>query len=72
MMTRARFAVLGEYKQRLSERRAETVRAYLESRGIANSRMSAFGQGESSPAASNETKEGRASNRRVELTARQM
>ena len=61
-----------EYNQGLSDRRAETVRAYLESRGISNSRMSASGRGESSPTASNETKEGRAANRRVELAARPM
>ena len=60
------------YNQGLSERRAETVRAYLGSKGIANSRMSASGRGESSPTASNETKAGRAANRRVELTAKPM
>ena len=61
-----------EYNQGLSERRAETVRAYLGSKGIADSRMSASGRGEGSPTASNDTKEGRAANRRVELTAKPM
>ncbi|MBI2994512.1 MAG: OmpA family protein [Gammaproteobacteria bacterium] len=61
-----------EYNQRLSERRAETVRAYLESQGISPNRMSTSGRGESAPIASNDTKEGRAENRRVELTARPM
>jgi outer membrane protein OmpA-like peptidoglycan-associated protein len=61
-----------EYNQRLSERRAGTVRAYLESKGISANRLSASGRGESAPVASNETDEGRAQNRRVELTARPM
>jgi len=60
------------YNQGLSERRAESVRAYLESKGIAASRLSASGRGESAPIASNDTSEGRAQNRRVELTARPM
>jgi OOP family OmpA-OmpF porin len=60
------------YNQGLSERRAESVRAYLESNGIAASRLSASGRGESAPVASNDTDEGRAQNRRVELTARPM
>lgn len=61
-----------EYNQGLSERRAEAVRAYLAGQGISNSRMSASGRGESQPAGSNDTSEGRAQNRRVELTARPM
>jgi len=59
-----------EYNQGLSDRRAESVRAYLESKGIAANRLSASGRGESAPVASNDTDEGRAQNRRVELTAR--
>ena len=60
------------YNQSLSERRADSVRAYLESKGIAANRLSASGRGESAPVASNDTDEGRAQNRRVELTARPM
>jgi OOP family OmpA-OmpF porin len=57
-----------EYNQGLSERRAESVRSYLAGRGIAQSRMTASGRGESQPIATNDTDEGRARNRRVELT----
>lgn len=56
------------YNQRLSERRAEAVAAYLEGRGIARDRIRTRGEGESSPIASNETEAGRARNRRTELT----
>jgi OOP family OmpA-OmpF porin len=55
------------YNMDLSQRRAESVRDYLESRGIASSRLSAKGYGETRPIASNDTPEGRAKNRRVEL-----
>lgn len=58
------------YNQALSERRADAARAYLESTGVSASRLSAVGRGESSPVADNSTREGRAANRRVELTAR--
>jgi len=61
-----------EYNQGLSERRAESVRDYLAERGIANGRMKTSGRGESSPITSNETKDGRAQNRRVDITAFQM
>lgn len=56
-----------DYNQRLSERRAEAVRAYLEQHGVAASRLTVRGFGESNPVASNATAEGRAQNRRVEL-----
>ena len=56
-----------EYNQGLSERRANAVRDYLASHGISKSRMTAEGFGESRPVASNDTDEGRAQNRRVEL-----
>ena len=57
------------YNQNLSERRAKAVRDYLvNSVGIDPSRLTAVGHGESNPAASNSTKEGRAKNRRVEFT----
>ena len=44
------------------------VKAYLESHGIAGSRINSVGHGEESPVASNDTPEGRAENRRVEIT----
>ena len=55
------------YNQKLSERRAATVREYLIVQGIAESRMSPTGFGESQPVADNKTAEGRAENRRVVL-----
>jgi len=55
------------YNQGLSERRANSVKDYLTSQGVTATRLSAKGYGESQPVASNDTKEGRAENRRVEL-----
>ncbi len=55
------------YNQSLSEERANSVRDYLISKGIAPDRMEAKGYGESQPVADNDTREGRATNRRVEL-----
>jgi OOP family OmpA-OmpF porin len=52
---------------RLSQARAEAVRAYLATRGVAPSRMSAKGYGPVNPIAPNTTSVGRAQNRRVEL-----
>jgi outer membrane protein OmpA-like peptidoglycan-associated protein len=43
------------------------VRTYLVDHGIARSRITAEGMGESKPVSSNETADGRAQNRRVEL-----
>jgi OOP family OmpA-OmpF porin len=57
------------YNMRLSERRADAVRNYLLSHGIDGSRVSTRGFGESRPAYSNDTAEGRAKNRRTEITA---
>ncbi|MCB9263085.1 MAG: OmpA family protein [Flavobacteriales bacterium] len=51
----------------LSKRRAASVKAYLEGKGIAASRMTSNGFGEANPVATNNTAEGRALNRRVEL-----
>ncbi|MCK5147210.1 OmpA family protein [bacterium] len=51
----------------LSQRRAESVMTYLIDNGIAQSRLKAVGYGEAIPIASNETPEGRALNRRIEL-----
>ncbi len=56
------------HNQALSERRAQSVAAYLEGRGIAAGRLAASGAGESEPIADNATAEGRAQNRRVVLT----
>jgi outer membrane protein OmpA-like peptidoglycan-associated protein len=56
-----------EYNERLSERRAESVRDYLVSRGVEADRLATRGYGESEPIADNGTSDGRAMNRRVEL-----
>ncbi len=58
------------YNKDLSQRRAESVRAYLIERGVSASRLSARGYGETRPVASNNTPEGRSKNRRVELRKR--
>ncbi len=55
------------YNQKLSVRRAESVKAYLVSKGIEKNRIYTEGKGEKQPVASNKTKEGRAKNRRVEI-----
>lgn len=59
-----------EYNMGLSMRRAEAVRSYLLSRGIDFERVEAAGFGERMPLASNDTREGRAMNRRVEFVVR--
>ena len=51
----------------LSQSRAEAVRDYLVEQGIDASRLEAVGLGEEQPVADNNTEEGRAQNRRVEL-----
>jgi OOP family OmpA-OmpF porin len=56
-----------ERNQELSQRRAESVRRYLVRKGVAAQRLETSARGASSPVASNETEEGRARNRRVEL-----
>lgn len=55
------------YNLDLSQRRANAVREYLISKGVSADRLTAKGYGESRPAFSNDTIEGRAQNRRVEL-----
>jgi outer membrane protein OmpA-like peptidoglycan-associated protein len=55
------------YNQRLSEQRADTVRAYLVGQGINPDTVLARGFGKSMPVASNDTAAGRQQNRRVEL-----
>lgn len=56
-----------EYNQKLSERRASSVRQYLIGKGIDAGRMTSAGYGESQPVADNDSDEGRELNRRVEL-----
>jgi len=55
------------FNERLSEMRARAVMAYFVSKGVAPARLTAKGFGAIRPAASNDTAEGRAKNRRVEL-----
>jgi outer membrane protein OmpA-like peptidoglycan-associated protein len=55
------------YNQSLSERRAASVASYLSSRGVQSARIGTRGFGETQPIASNETEDGRAENRRVEI-----
>jgi OOP family OmpA-OmpF porin len=55
------------YNQKLSVRRAESVKAYLVTKGIEKNRIYTEGKGEKQPVADNKTKEGRAKNRRVEI-----
>ncbi|HEU4961340.1 MAG TPA: OmpA family protein [Sphingomonas sp.] len=55
------------YNQQLSERRADSVAAYLESRGVQSARIGTRGFGETQPIAPNDTDAGRAANRRVEI-----
>ncbi len=57
-----------DYNQALSERRASSVAAYLRSRQIMGERLLTIGAGETRPIASNATPEGKALNRRVEIT----
>jgi outer membrane protein OmpA-like peptidoglycan-associated protein len=56
------------YNQQLSERRANSVASYLSSHGVMRTRMVTIGAGEGHPVANNETDDGRAQNRRVEIT----
>jgi OOP family OmpA-OmpF porin len=55
------------YNLKLSQRRADAVRDYLVSRGVSPSQLVARGYGETRPKASNDTAEGRAKNRRVDM-----
>jgi outer membrane protein OmpA-like peptidoglycan-associated protein len=56
-----------EKNLKLSKQRAEAVRDYLVSEGVPAERVIATGFGETRPVASNDTSEGRANNRRVEI-----
>jgi outer membrane protein OmpA-like peptidoglycan-associated protein len=56
-----------EMNLNLSDRRAESVRQYLISKGIDEKRMTSHGYGDTKPVATNKTSKGRALNRRVEF-----
>jgi OOP family OmpA-OmpF porin len=56
-----------DYNLRLSEKRAESVKAYMVEKGIAADRLSTMGYGEANPVADNATRQGREMNRRVEF-----
>jgi outer membrane protein OmpA-like peptidoglycan-associated protein len=56
------------YNRELSQRRATSVAQYLETRGVAQARVITAAGGEEHPIASNATEQGRAANRRVEVT----
>jgi len=60
-----------EYNQGLGQRRANSVKGYFVDHGVRASRLGARSFGESRPVASNDTDEGRQTNRRVELHPRQ-
>ncbi|MFA0523420.1 OmpA family protein [Vibrio sp. 10N.222.52.C3] len=57
-----------EYNIMISKKRAAAVAAYIEEQGIEAERITATGEGEENPVASNDTAEGRAQNRRVDAT----
>jgi outer membrane protein OmpA-like peptidoglycan-associated protein len=56
-----------EYNDKLGEARAEAVRKYLNQQGIALNRMATISYGQEQPVAPNDTREGRAQNRRVAI-----
>ncbi|MGQ7945182.1 OmpA family protein [Flavobacterium sp. WC2509] len=56
-----------DYNLTLSQKRAESVKTYLVSKGLAASRFKTSGYGIANPIASNDTKEGQSQNRRVEF-----
>lgn len=60
-----------EFNQALSIERADAVRNYLATRGVMTSRIAIDGAGETQPVANNDTLEGRATNRRVEIFLRE-
>ena len=55
------------FNQKLSIRRAESVKDYLVSKGVEKNRVYTEGKGEKQPVADNKTKEGKAKNRRTEI-----
>jgi OOP family OmpA-OmpF porin len=58
-----------DYNQKLSEQRAQSVYEYFISKGVSPERMQTVGYGESRPVADNSTAQGRALNRRTEISA---
>ncbi|CAM2981884.1 outer membrane beta-barrel protein [Vibrio mytili] len=56
-----------DYNQQLTEKRAQSVAEEFEAQGISADRMTVKGAGEENPVASNETRQGREMNRRVEV-----
>jgi len=57
-----------DYNRDLSRQRAETVRMYMINKGVAEDRLTAVGYGPDKPIADNKTANGRAQNRRVEVS----
>ena len=57
-----------KYNKTLSQQRANNIKTYLLSKGIDKNSIKAFGHGAENPIASNETKEGREKNRRIEFS----
>jgi outer membrane protein OmpA-like peptidoglycan-associated protein/opacity protein-like surface antigen len=57
--------------QKLSQKRADAVKAYLISKGTSESRITAQGYGEESPVADNSTPDGRQKNRRIEIVPKE-
>ena len=55
------------YNLALSTRRAESVKSYMVSQGLPANKITTVGKGESQPVASNDTAQGRAKNRRVDI-----
>jgi len=56
-----------EYNRQLGWQRAESVRRYLHTQGVALGRVATISYGEDAPAEANDTRDGRAKNRRVEI-----
>lgn len=61
------FVASDDYNKWLSERRAKAVMDYIVKKGISQDRLTFKGFGKTAPVASNDTEEGRAQNRRVEI-----
>ena len=55
------------YNQKLSERRANSVKEYMVSKGVPAAKITTLGKGKTQPIASNKTADGRAKNRRVDI-----